>query len=215
MNVCMGHFEVVLEELWNNEIPISIVIVEDKPVNSKVIEFCEKEGIPVYVIKKYKDIKTILSKYRKVEYCFVASFGKILKNDVIEKCKYIINFHPGDIFKCRGRHPLPSAILHNHPEMGITVHLIEDEEVDAGPILYRLLIPIDYNSSYRFNEDRLLESLRCLASLVANDIKQGKIVTYKWDVKQSIYFRPLEKEILKSIIESENLKDIKYEEGCN
>ncbi len=215
MNVFMGHFEVVLEELWNNKIPIGIVIVEDKPANSKVIEFCNKEGIPVYVIKKYKDIEKIFSKYRKVEYCFVASFGKILKNDVIEKCEYIINFHPGDVFKCRGRHPLPSAILHNYPEMGITVHLIEDEEIDAGPILYRLLIPIDYDSSYRFNEARLIESLRCLTSLVAKDIKQGKIVTYKWDVKESVYFKPLKNEILKRIIESENLKEIRYEKGSN
>ena len=173
MNVFMGQSEVVLEELWNNGIPIDIVITEDKPSNSKVVEFCKKQNIPVYIIKNYKDIKKILHKYENLEYCFVASFGIILKSDVIKKFKkYIINFHAGDVFKCRGRHPLPVSILHNYPEMGITVHLIEDEKIDAGPILYRLLMPIDYEASYEFNEKRLLNALRCLTSLVANDIKR-------------------------------------------
>ena len=142
MNVFMGHFEVVLEELLRNEICIDIAIVEDKPANSKVIEVCKKEGIPIYVIKRYAELEIIFSNYEKIEYCFIASFGKILKKEIIKKCKYILNFHPGDVFRCRGRHPLPSAILHNYPEMGITVHLIEDERIDAGPILYRLLFPL-------------------------------------------------------------------------
>ena len=214
MNVFMGQSEVVLEELWNNGIPIDIVITEDKPSNSKVVEFCKKQNIPVYIIKNYKDIQKILHKYDNLEYCFVASFGIILKSDTIKKFKkYIINFHAGDVFKCRGRHPLPASILHNYPEMGITVHLIEDEKIDAGPILYRLLMPIDYDASYKFNEKRLTNGLRCLASLVANDVKQGNIITYRWDIKQSIYFKPLKKEILKKIIESKRLRDIKNEKS--
>ena len=216
MNVFMGQSEAVLEELWNNGIPIDIVITEDKPSNSKVVEFCKKQNIPVYIIKNYKDIKKLLHEYENLEHCFVASFGIILKSDTIKKFKkYIINFHAGDVFKCRGRHPLPASILHNYPEMGITVHLIEDEKIDAGPILYRLLMPIDYDASYKANEKRLSNGLRCLASLVANDIKQDKIVTYRWNVEESIYFKPLERDILKKIIESKRLRDIKHEKSCN
>ena len=215
MNVFMGHCEIVLEELCNNKILIDIAIVEDHPLNFKVVKFCKNRGIPFYIIKNSKDIGKVLSKYENLEFCFVAIFGRILKSNVIKKFKYIINFHPGDVFKFRGRHPLHLAILHNYPEMGITVHLIEDESIDAGPILYRLLMPIDYDASYKFNEKRLLNALRYLAYLVANDIKQGKIISYRWNVEQSTYFKPLEREVLRKIVEAKRLRDIKNKKNDN
>jgi len=209
INIFMGHFDVVLCELLRNRIPIGLAIVEDKPVNLKVVEICQKEGIPVYKIVNYSEIMRICSRYKYIKFCFVASFGKILKKDFIDKCEYIINFHPGDVLTCRGRHPLPAAVLHGYSEMGITVHSIEDEGVDSGPILYRLLMPIDYNSSYKANEKRLLKALRYLTILVATDINEGRIVYYYWDVKKSIYFKPLKKEILEEIINSKSLKRLK------
>ena len=209
MNIFMGHFDIVLEELILQGITIDEVIVENKSSNHKVIQFCQQRKIPFHIINSYEDLVKNFSKFeKKVDYCFVASFGKILKMDIIDKCNFIINFHPGDVFTCRGRHPLPSAILHNYAEMGITVHLIKDENIDAGPILYRLLMPIDYNSSYKNNENRLMRALRHITSLVAEDIKNGKIITLNWDVKKSIYFKPLENEILSEIIKANSLKDI-------
>jgi len=215
MNVFMGHFEVVLEELICKGVRIDTVIVENKPINFKVINIARKHNIAFYIVDKYEEIEKIFSKYEKIDYCFVASFGIILKSKIIKKCNYIINFHPGDVFICRGRHPLPSAILYNYPEMGITVHLIDDERIDAGPILYRLLMPIDYNSSYKFNEMRLLKALKCLASLVADDIKEKRIVVYKWDPSRSIYFKPLKKEVLQKIINSSRLMEIRGENNNN
>lgn len=208
INVFMGQYDIVLEEILNH-VKIDLVIVEDKNSNKKVISLCVKNGIPYQIIKGYVEITACLSYSVLIDLCFVASFGIILKNDFITKCNHIVNFHPGDIDVCRGRHPLPAAILNRHKSMGITVHLVDSEKIDAGPVIAKMLIPIEYDESYRSNEERLLEALRVVARYVVEDYaKNGKFASYEWDANISGYYDPLQKEILDKIINSKNLREI-------
>jgi len=208
MNVFIGHFSDVLEVIIKY-IPISLVLVENKPVNKNIIRICKKKNIKYAIIEDYKSLFNELSHIPKIELCFIASFGMILKKDLIRKCKYIINFHPGDIEKIRGRHPLPMAIIERQKLMSITVHLIDSEKIDTGPILAKVMVPIDYNSDYKTNEKHLLSFLKPLAGYVAKYyLKYQRFNSYDWNVKKSEYFNPLDKQKLNHILHAVHLKEI-------
>lgn len=87
--------------------------------------------------------------------CVIASFGLLFSQTLIDRFKQVVNFHPGDVLTCRGRHPLPFAILKKLPLMCITAHLITSEKIDAGPIITQIFMPISYSKSYEFNANIL------------------------------------------------------------
>lgn len=209
INIFLGHFCEVLEELVDNKIKISLVIVENKPSNSKVINYCNNNNIKCQIVNNYYELIESVIKHNNIELIFIASFGIIIKDDLIKKSKYIINFHPGDIEICRGRHPLPVAILNKHNNIGITVHLINSSKVDAGPIIRKVTFPINYNESYSFHNDLIMDLLKPLTkSIILEYKKTGNIVSYNWDISKSNYYKPLEKELLDKIINVKKLKDI-------
>ena len=207
-NVFMGHYDIVLEEILNH-VNIDLAIVENKDSNREVVHLCERNGIPFRIIKNYGEMVSCMSEVPLINLCFVASFGIILKDDFIRRCNHIINFHPGDVAICRGRHPLPTAILNHHETMGITVHFIDSEAIDAGPIIAKMMIPIAYNESYKYNESRLLAALRYIARYVVEDYaRNGRFTSYDWRATGSDYYPPLEKDILDKIVHSKCLREL-------
>jgi methionyl-tRNA formyltransferase len=205
-NVFMGAFVNIFEEVLKH-ISIDLVIVEDKPNSQPVVELCCQQNIRCEVIRKYEDIVSKLTRFDKIELCVVAAFGVILKKDFIEKCHYVVNFHLGDVARYRGRHPLPTAILNKSTIMGATAHLIDSEEIDAGPILAKTLVPIDYDRSFKYNKKRVIEAMASLASLLMRDyVNTGRLLAYSWEHKSSAYYKPFESEIYDKIVNAETLR---------
>ncbi len=99
-------------------------------------------------------------------YLFVASFGIILDQNIISRVERVINLHMGLLPQCRGRHPLPAAILNHHTTAGVTAHLIVDEHIDSGPVVCQTSMPIDYQASYNTNEKALRSLLGDLAPAI-------------------------------------------------
>lgn len=67
----------------------------------------------------------------------VASFGKILKKEILDVPRYgALNLHPSLLPKYRGPSPVQSAILNGNEETGITI-IKMDEKMDHGPILFQ------------------------------------------------------------------------------
>lgn len=52
-----------------------------------------------------------------------------------------LNYHMGLLPRYRGRQPLFWALLHNEPEVGLTVHEM-DTELDNGPIVAQETVPV-------------------------------------------------------------------------
>jgi len=204
-NIFMGHFGIVLDELLKH-ISIDTVLVENKPANEEVKRRCHKSNIRCFLVNNYEDILNIAKHIEYIELCIVASFGIILKQSFISKCRYIVNFHPGDVDVCRGKHPLPAAILNSHKTMGVTVHLINSEKIDFGPILAKYLVPIDYTRSYKYNENKLIEAMRPLTSMLMKDyLNYGRFIAYDWDNTNSTYYKPLDKKTLGKLMNSDSL----------
>jgi methionyl-tRNA formyltransferase len=205
--IFMGHFVIALEEICKREKP-DLVIVEDKPCSSEVVKFCDSHGVVYKKVRSFLDILCITSIYENIDLTVVSSFGLILRKAYIQKNKYIVNFHPGDIPNCRGRHPLPAAIKNKHEFMGITAHLITDEQIDYGRICRKILIPIDYTRNYEYNADRLVKLLPMMVSSIMEEfVSSGGIVGV---CVKSIgnYYPPLSKEELDKIFGVECLSEL-------
>ena len=103
---------------------------------------CELAGVPFV---KTADINSpeMLSLLREHEIDLIAVFyfDQILKKNIISIPKHgVINFHPAILPNCRGLFPVVFSAVKNNGAFGMTVHDIEDESIDAGPILAQATI---------------------------------------------------------------------------
>jgi methionyl-tRNA formyltransferase len=132
------------------------LVVCDKLTDAEQIDFCARENIPFYFAQNRKELTVITSSRETLDcVCIVSIFGIILSLEIINSFLSVINFHPGDIFTCRGRYPLQCAIVKKLPFMSITAHFITSTEIDAGPVIAQYSVPINFDTSYKNNEDIL------------------------------------------------------------
>lgn len=54
----------------------------------------------------------------------------------------VLNAHAGDLPRYRGNAPVPWAILQGEERIGITIHQMDPEKLDAGPIVLKEYFPI-------------------------------------------------------------------------
>lgn len=92
-------------------------------------------------------------KYENKQILLVCGAG-ILKKDLLKKCR-VVNAHPGYIPNCRGLDALKWAIYERQP-IGVTTHLIGDE-VDAGEIIERVVIPVHKQDTFHAVAYRVFE----------------------------------------------------------
>ncbi len=91
---------------------------------------------------------------KKFEICVCYCYGPILSNIIIKtiNCK-IINLHPSYLPYGRGIYPILWA-AYNNQSFGCTIHLIDDNNIDSGPIIIR--------EKYIPERNLNLKQLRCI-----------------------------------------------------
>jgi methionyl-tRNA formyltransferase len=133
----------VLNALKNHNIlPFAIVTFPDRPKGRKLIPtpnvvktWAEVNNVKILetLTLKNEDIKNKIKEF-KADLFVVASFGRILPEDVIYMPKFkTLNVHPSLLPEFRGPAPIQEAILTNSPT-GVSIMRL-DEGVDTGPIL--------------------------------------------------------------------------------
>lgn len=133
----------ILEELKKaNLAPSLIITMPDKPKGRKLV--LTPSPVKVWAItnkidfiqpeKLNEDFLDILRE-RNFDLFVVASYGKILKQELLDIPKYgTLNVHPSLLPKLRGASPIISAILEDERNTGVTIMLL-DAGMDSGPIL--------------------------------------------------------------------------------
>jgi methionyl-tRNA formyltransferase len=99
----------------------------------------------------------------------------------------IIGFHPAELPKNRGRHPLIWALALGLERTAATFFYMDDG-VDSGDILSQVLVPIDYEDDARSLYDKVTSTAmvqieRFLPLLGTNDsprLAQGHVCTNEW-----------------------------------
>ena len=202
--IFIGHSVEALVSL-NCKYPVDLVLVENRVVSSEVLAYCKRFELNYAFFEDFNFSESYFT------FCLVCCFGRLLRQNVIAACDTVVNIHPGDIHKTRGRHPLPQAILNGDKYMGLTVHLIDDEKMDNGPVHSILRLPIDYSQSYQFNCRRLMNSIPYVLELLINETVEKEIREnfVKVDIADDCYFKPLSNAEMEVICSASNLQQWK------
>jgi methionyl-tRNA formyltransferase len=205
-NLFIGDYLPVLEVFYK-KIPCVFAIIEKKNINSPVFIFCKNNNIPLEIIETTMDLKNFIhEKY--FNNVIVASFGLILPYFFLDKCKRVFNFHPGDVYTNRGRHPLPNAIKRLDSKIAISVHEIDSEKIDKGRLFAQYFIALDRESSYECNYSRLLKILSFLTEELCLHLSLDReIPLWNWSPEKNSYLERVKHRELESLISLGKVKD--------
>jgi len=199
-----GNFDGIFKGLINKYI-VQFVVFEENKSNYIIEEICKERNIKVFYVKSKYDIYNSIQNFKNIDLFVVASFGLIFNETILKYPKLdTINIHPGILPTYRGRHPLPQAILNKEKYMGITSHIME-LEIDRGRILYQKQLAINYDKTYKYNEQVLLEELNIFILKTINNYLNKIYLNLKGVGK---YYKPLEKKQILKIFQVKKLKDI-------
>lgn len=152
-------------------------------------------------------------------------FGQIFKSEIIKTSKCgIINLHSGILPNYRGIMPSFWAILNSEATIGMTLHYIENDKIDAGKIIAFSHFELNKNHSLVFNINKLYEGGCELISrhleniltkkeikLTENNIAKGKYFSYpnEFEIASFLKIMPLTtKEDQNFILEKFNIKRV-------
>lgn len=115
----------------------------------------------------------------------------IIGEQVILACgQRMINLHGGDLPRYRGNACQTWAVLNSENEIGITCHLMEPNELDCGPILKKVMVPIDENSTVGSLIDKVTSIGADLVIECINGLLNETIEPKAQDLMDSLYCYP-------------------------
>jgi len=88
----------------------------------------------------------------------------------------ILNVHGGDLPRYRGNAPFAWAILNGEQHVGMTVHLMDPDDVDCGPIVRKTIVPIDADTYIGSLYERLAHDAPALLAEAAEGLVSGAVV---------------------------------------
>lgn len=197
---------IVLDELLKlGYTPSLIVTTPDKPQGRKLImtpnvvkSWAIENNIKVLSPAKLdKEFIATLAK-ENLDLFIVASYGKIIPNEIVEMPKRkTLNIHPSLLPQYRGASPLPTAILEDTKQTGVSIMQL-DAEMDHGPIVAQKTIDItdhfkDWPTYEDFEEFMAKEGAKLLAEILP-DWVAGKITAKEQDHSKATYTKKITKE---------------------
>ena len=111
--------------------------------SSEIFDYCQSKDLPVIEYPSLRDpqVGQALLDLRP-DIFVVASYGKLIPNNLLEIPKYRLNVHPSLLPKYRGAAPIHWPILNGDKETGVSIIDVA-EKLDAGDIYYQEKIAID------------------------------------------------------------------------
>ena len=172
-----------------------IVFFGSNKYGSLVLEVLKKNpSLEIVKIIQNKDDLNDLESLERPDLGIVASFGAFIPEKIINWPKMgLLNLHPSLLPKYRGPTPVPSAILNNEKETGLTIIKI-DKEIDHGPIVYQLKEAINSDET---SNDLLKRLFKTGAEALINilpDYLQGKIKPQEQNHQQATFTEKLTRE---------------------
>ena len=183
----------MLKTLIENNSKIEAVITSnDSKINSDYYDLkplCKKNDIPCHItddINSNRTIGLIKSYEADVIYCF--GWSRLLKKDLISVPPLgVIGYHPAELPKNRGRHPIIWALVLGLKETASTFFIM-NEEADSGDIVSQVKVKIDgsdnakslYKKLSSIAREQVIEITNNLKQLDAIKVKQNNLKSNIW-----------------------------------
>jgi len=186
---------IVLDELLKFDLKPSLVVTTpDKPQGRKleIKPNVVKSWAIEHNVKVIDDLQKIPRENANL--FIVASYGKIIPKEIIELPKHkTLNIHPSLLPEYRGASPLPTAILNDTKNTGVTIMQL-DTEMDHGPIVIQKRIEIMKWPTYEeFEEMMAIVGAHLLAETLPKWV-DGKIVPTEQNHAKATYTKKIKKE---------------------
>jgi methionyl-tRNA formyltransferase len=164
-----------------------IFVLTDKS-SEKIIEFCKKNKVAIFVGNPRTDKINNFIIDKKCEIIVSINYIYLIKKNIINLAEGLcFNIHGSLLPKYRGRTPHVWAIINGEKETGITAHVI-DEGCDTGDIIDQIKIIINENDTgwdilekYKINYIPLINS-------VLSKYKSNSILLTPQDEQISTFF---------------------------
>lgn len=105
----------------------------------------------------------------------VAAYGKIIPMDILALPRLgCINLHGSLLPKYRGASPIQAAIAAGEPGTGVAL-MFMDEQVDHGPVLATVAVPIDPQDTYASLEAKMADAAAELLVSHLDDLAAGNL----------------------------------------
>jgi methionyl-tRNA formyltransferase len=143
--------------------------------SSKIFDYCQAKNLPVVEYSKLREPKVgqeLLT--LRPDIFVVASYGKLIPNNLLEIPKYRLNVHPSLLPKYRGSAPIHWPILNGDKETGVSIIDIA-ERLDAGDIYCQERIAIDPRADAGHLASELAHFSYGMLKKVLTQVKEGKL----------------------------------------
>ncbi len=176
--------------------PDLIVTTPDKPQGRglKSTPNIVKVWASGYSLKVITELDTETLKKEDCDLFIVASYGKILPKEVVFMPKSgPLNVHPSLLPQYRGAAPLPTTILEDTKNTGVTIMRM-DEKMDHGPIVAVKEIAVAEWPTYEEFEEMMAREGGKLLARVLPDWVNGKIREKEQDHARATFTNKIKKE---------------------
>jgi methionyl-tRNA formyltransferase len=172
---------------------VLLILPRPSSENLEVTKLANDFNITVVYQSNYsnEDFLEIIKKSN-AEIGILASYGRIVKKDILDSLKYgIINLHPSDLPLYRGSTPIESAILNSDKTIGICIiELVE--AMDEGPIISKGQLKIENLSKQEIVEEVELMGAEMMLG-VLKSIKEGNLKKEYQDNNLATYTKKISK----------------------
>lgn len=186
-----SNLQAMIDAIRDRILPAEIVVVVSNRSQAYGLQRAERAGIPtrVQTLKPYQDagrsrneydadLAALLKEYRP-DWVVLAGWMLLLSSDFLDRFPYrVINLHPALPGKFPGTHAIERAFAAYQAgeikETGVMVHLVPDEQVDAGPVLEMATVPIYPSDTVETLETRMHQAehqalVRALLRVIEGD----------------------------------------------
>lgn len=206
MNVFLGTFDGVLAAMNEHVDLAQEVSQHGKLRNARLQHQLEQQGVDWQDLDDRADFDNWIAVQGSIKLCVVAGFSYILPQSLISNCETVINFHPGLLQQCRGPQPVAAAIEAGHQDFGVSVHRIDSEAIDAGPIIEQRVIAINYATSYGANYQSIKAVMAAVGQEVFSRYGDGEWpVGDAWLAREDAYLPRLSSEQLVALAKAPRL----------
>jgi len=178
-----SNLQAIIDSIKNNNLDATIKSVISNKSDAFGLQRANKAGIATDIIenKDYPDresydlqlIKTII-KYNP-DLIVMAGFMRILSEGFINHFTgKMINIHPSLLPKFKGLHTHKRALEAGETEHGLTIHYVT-AELDSGPILKQVKVPVFKSDSEEILANRVLEQEHIAYPEVIQWIAENKL----------------------------------------
>ncbi len=138
--------------------------------------FCAEHKIALVKVDNINDRDAVAAvRAHELDWLCIIGWSQIARRPLLDAPRLgVIGMHPTLLPQGRGRAAIPWAILKGLPETGVTMFKL-DEDVDTGPIIAQLKLPVAVDETATTLYERVAEAHRQLIRGSWGDLTAGKI----------------------------------------